>query len=96
MKSSGVYVELVNLGIYFGEDFDLWGRTVPEVMAFYRKTRETSAHARLLVEIDRLLTERAGDLDKAFAEIYGSSFDPILWGYTPAAFLKEVKKLLKA
>lgn len=79
---------------YFGQDFDLFGETVLEIVACYKKDCPYD-YENLVREIDSFRSEHPNDLDSAFEKDYGHDFDPVLWGYTTASFLEELKRLLK-
>ena len=79
-------------GVYFGQDFDLFGNTVQEVVSSYRN--DCPEYRNLPVELDSFTAEHPHDLDAAFERDFGSDFDPELWGYTTASFFNELKRLL--
>ncbi|NML31678.1 hypothetical protein HHL14_12625 [Paraburkholderia sp. G-4-1-8] len=95
MSSSKHYPSMDHLMItYFGQDFDLFGETVPEIVACYEKDSPYS-YANLIYEIDAFRNEHPNDLTIAFNQKYGSGFSPEPWGYTTASFLDEVQRLLR-
>jgi len=79
---------------YFGEDFDLFGNTIPEIVSRYRKDSPREFQHELINEIDLFMKEHPTDLGSAFKKNYGSSFNPNLWGHTAASFLGDLKRLL--
>ncbi|MFT4065331.1 contact-dependent growth inhibition system immunity protein [Paraburkholderia sp.] len=79
--------------VYFGQDFDLFGDTVPEIVSCYRRD-ESHRREDLIREIGSFIGEHPKDLDAAFERDYGSAFDPESWGHTTASFLDELKRLL--
>ncbi|WP_028226600.1 contact-dependent growth inhibition system immunity protein [Paraburkholderia ferrariae] len=81
-------------GAYFNQDFDLWGDTIPEIVACYKRDSPPDYHRELITEIDSFLDEHSKDLDSAFQRDCYSGFNPALWGYTTASFLDELKRLL--
>ncbi|MCC8405385.1 hypothetical protein LJ655_26620 [Paraburkholderia sp. MMS20-SJTN17] len=81
------------INVYFGQDFELFGDTVPEIVARYKRD-DSHRQADLIREIDSFVGEHPDDLDAAFERDHGSAFDPQLWGYTTSAFLDELKRLL--
>ncbi|SMG59388.1 contact-dependent growth inhibition system immunity protein [Paraburkholderia susongensis] len=94
MNSSERYPEMDRMfGIYFGQDFDLFGETVPEIVACYKKG-SPYRYQELIQEMNSFRGEHPDDLDSAFEKDYGRDFDPKLWGYTTASFFDELKRLL--
>ncbi|SMG59387.1 contact-dependent growth inhibition system immunity protein [Paraburkholderia susongensis] len=94
MNSSELYPEMDHIfAIYFGQDFDLFGETVPEIVACYKKDSPYH-YEKLLRELGAFRQEHPNDLDSAFEKDYGRDFDPKLWGYTTASFFDELKRLL--
>ncbi|MCC8391209.1 hypothetical protein LJ656_01295 [Paraburkholderia sp. MMS20-SJTR3] len=81
-------------GAYFGEDFDLFGDTIPEIISCYKNTNPRHYHHQLIDEINLFLHDHPNDLDAAFEKEYGSGFDPKLWGHTTISFLSELTRLL--
>ncbi|ADG15596.1 conserved hypothetical protein [Paraburkholderia atlantica] len=79
---------------YFGEDFDLFGGTIPEIVSSYKRDSPREYHHQLIKEIISFMNEHPMDLDDAFKMDYGASFNPKLWGHTTASFLDELKRLL--
>jgi len=81
-------------GAYFGQDFDLFGNTIPEIVAGYKQDASREYHHELINEINSFINEHPNDLDSEFEKDYGSGFDPKLWGHTTTSFLAELKRLL--
>ncbi|WP_240162771.1 MULTISPECIES: contact-dependent growth inhibition system immunity protein [unclassified Paraburkholderia] len=79
---------------YFGQDFDLFGNTIPEIVSCYKKDNPQERHNELINEINYFMDEHPNDLDSTFETKYGTEFDPALWGHTTASFLDELKRLL--
>ncbi|MCC8395493.1 hypothetical protein LJ656_23170 [Paraburkholderia sp. MMS20-SJTR3] len=95
MNSSKHYPEMDQFfSIYFGQDFDLFGRSVSEIVDSYKKN---SPHRfkNLILEIDSYRKEHIDDLAFAFEETYLTEFSPEPWGYTVTSFLDEIQRLLK-
>lgn len=80
-------------GVYFGQDFDLFGNTIPEIVSTYKN--DCPEYHNLPAELDAFTAEHPDDLDHAFEEDFGSGFDPVLWGHTTASFFDELKRLLR-
>jgi hypothetical protein len=81
-------------GAYFNEDFDIWGDSIEEIVACYKRDSQRKCHIEMIREIDCFVEEHSGDLDSAFNREYGRDFNPLLWGYTVASFFDELKRLL--
>ncbi|MCC8393559.1 hypothetical protein LJ656_13250 [Paraburkholderia sp. MMS20-SJTR3] len=95
MKSSDLYPEMDHMfSIYFGQDSDLFGASVPEIVACYKK--DSPHHcASLIREIDSFRSQHPNDLASAFEETYLRSFRPEPWGYTVTSFLDEIQRQLR-
>jgi len=83
------------LHAYFGEDFDLSGNTVEEIVGCYMGESSVEHHRALREEIARFRQAHPHDLDAAFLAAYEYDFDPPLWGHTTDSFLTEVDRLLR-
>ncbi|MEX3787064.1 contact-dependent growth inhibition system immunity protein [Paraburkholderia sp. BR14374] len=79
--------------VYFGQDFDLFGETIAEIVACYKKD-SPHTYSNLIHEINSFMDEHSADLDCAFERSYGAGFDPTLWGHTTESFLNELKRLM--
>ncbi|MBP2199557.1 contact-dependent growth inhibition system immunity protein [Pantoea cypripedii] len=80
------------IGIYFGQDYDLFDDSEeiePKIDAFLAASHKGMRHA-VIDDIDLFLKE-CDDVDKDFRAHYKRTFSPELWGTTPAAFLKLVR-----
>jgi hypothetical protein len=94
MNSSERYPAMEHIfNTYFGQDFDLFGATVAEIVACYKKDSPYD-HENLVREIDSFRVEHPHDLAIAFDQTYGHGFSPGPWGYTTALFLDETQRLL--
>ncbi|MCC8393562.1 hypothetical protein LJ656_13270 [Paraburkholderia sp. MMS20-SJTR3] len=78
--------------IYFGQDFDIFGSTVPEIVACYKQD-SPHRYPNLLRELELFRRAHSGDLDAAFIP-FRHGFRPEGWGYTVASFLDEVQRVL--
>ncbi|WP_322010598.1 contact-dependent growth inhibition system immunity protein [Paraburkholderia sp. J12] len=95
MEQEDKYPELSNfIQIYFGEDFDLWGNTMEEILALYRSESDPVARGTLRSEIDHFRHDNSFDLDASFKAAYGLFVNPVSWGHTTASFLDELKRFL--
>ena len=83
------------LRAYFGEDFDLSGNTVEEIVGCYKGGSPVEHHRALREEIARFRQAHPHDLDAAFLASYEYYLDPPLWGHTTDSFLTEVDRLLR-
>ncbi|NIF53440.1 contact-dependent growth inhibition system immunity protein [Burkholderia sp. Ax-1724] len=94
MSSSERYPEMDHIfSVYFGQDFDLFGETVPEIVVCYKK--DSPYHYKELNrEIDSFRSEHPNDLEAAFNQSFRDGFRPEGAGYTTASFLEELKRLL--
>jgi hypothetical protein len=83
-------------GGYLGQDYSLFGETIPEVVGCYVKENSADARQALIGEIHRFIEENDANLDEAFEQEYGFQFDPKLWGHTTRSFFQELEQLLCA
>jgi hypothetical protein len=83
------------LHIYFGQDFDLWGNTIEELVGCYKRDSPVKDHQALLEEIARFRQTHSQDLDAAFHSAYPNETNPAGWGHTTDSFLTEVERLLR-
>ncbi|NML30448.1 contact-dependent growth inhibition system immunity protein [Paraburkholderia antibiotica] len=79
---------------YFGQDFDLFGNTVSEIVECYKKGCPHN-YGDVIREIELFRNEHPNDLATAFEENFLSAFTPEPWGYTILSFLDEVERLLR-
>ncbi len=79
--------------VYFGQDFDLFGETVPEIVACYKKDSPYD-YENLIREIDTFRSEHPDNLDAVFKQLFRRGFRPEGLGYTTASFLDEIQRLL--
>jgi hypothetical protein len=95
-KKPPAYPELDQLlHVYFGEDFDLWGHTVEELVGCYKRDSPVSDHQILRDEIARFRQAHPNDLDEAFLDAYKNFFNPPPWNHTTDSFLTELDHLLR-
>ncbi|WP_028229580.1 contact-dependent growth inhibition system immunity protein [Paraburkholderia ferrariae] len=93
MSPSERYPEMDHLfTIYFGQDFDLFGATVPEIVACYKKDSPYH-YENLIREMDSFRKEHPDDLEAAFKP-FRRGFRPEGRGYTTASYLDEIRRLL--
>ncbi|NML34805.1 contact-dependent growth inhibition system immunity protein [Paraburkholderia antibiotica] len=95
MKYNDRYLVLSNfLEGYLGEEFELWGNTIEEIVAAYKRESQPLERLILVGQIDQFCRDHAANLDTAFKAAYGLTFNPVRWGHTTASFLEEVMRLL--
>ena len=95
-KGPPAYPEIDQLlHVYFGEDFDIWGNTIEELVGCYKRDSPIGDHQALLDEIASFRQAHPNDLDTAFLASYKNFFNPPLWGHTTDSFLTEVDRLLR-
>ncbi|WP_175923721.1 contact-dependent growth inhibition system immunity protein [Burkholderia latens] len=82
------------ISIYFGEDFDLFENTIPEIVANYIGCSTPSDREKLISQIDTFLARHPNDLSEAFDDAWIPQFSVRLWGHTARSFLDEIKDLL--
>ncbi|MBB5465707.1 hypothetical protein OKW30_002760 [Paraburkholderia sp. Clong3] len=78
----------------FHEDFDLFGNSVEELVSSYTENMPRSDIDALISDVDSFKAHYPDTLESEFKKRFGRQFDPVLWGYTTASFLDEVKRLL--
>lgn len=97
MVSGGKYPHLWQLVVvYFGQDFDLFGDTVEEIVSCYRQDSTRSVLEATVREITKFKSDHAGNLDPAIRTTFEKQFNPEPWGYTAEGFLDELVRLLRA
>ncbi|NML30449.1 hypothetical protein HHL14_06350 [Paraburkholderia sp. G-4-1-8] len=79
--------------LYFGQDFDLFGDTVPEIVESYKKDCPHH-YGDLIRELESFRSEHPDDLEFAFKRSFSHGFRPEGAGYTTASFLDEVQRVL--
>ncbi|MCC8395447.1 hypothetical protein LJ656_22935 [Paraburkholderia sp. MMS20-SJTR3] len=80
--------------IYFGQDFDIFGDTVEEIVLSY-KDDHRDHYLELIREIEQFRSEHPHDLDVAYTP-FSRGFRPEGRGYTIASFLQEILRILRA
>lgn len=95
-KTLPPYPELDQLlHVHFGQDYDIWGNTIGELVGCYKRDSPVSDHQILRDEIARFRQAHPNDLDEAFLAAYKNAFNPPLWNHTTDSFLTEVDRLLR-
>lgn len=96
MLSDTRYANLGQLIVaYFGEDSDLSGSNVAEIVACYKRESSQATCESVLREIDMFVRDNRLELDAGLTREFGNQFDPRLWGYTVDGFLDELARLLR-
>jgi hypothetical protein len=95
-KKPPVYPQIDQLlHVYFGQDYDIWGNTIEEIVGCYKRDSPIEFQQALLDEIARFRQAHPHDLDAAFLAAYEYDFDPPLWKHTTDSFLTELDRLLR-
>ncbi|MGO4766288.1 contact-dependent growth inhibition system immunity protein [Cupriavidus sp. 2KB_3] len=90
------YTELSHfLGIYFGQDYDLWGQNAEELIRAYICESDATMWKSMLLEIEAFRKNHVADLDAAFQREFDCAIDLTVWGFTIESFLEEVQRHLK-
>lgn len=89
------YFELWQLIVLFGEDYDLFGEAVEEITLSYAGECPKELREEIINQIDDFKRNNSGNIDAAFLKTFGRLGRHDMWGYTPSAFLDELKRLLK-
>ncbi|CAI0985485.1 Uncharacterised protein [Serratia entomophila] len=91
-----------NLGtlvrVFFGQDYDLFGESVEEILESYRDTENAETVQKTVDEATMLLTlyPEQQRLEAVFAELVEGEFAPAPWGHTVQSFLEKVISTLRA
>jgi hypothetical protein len=94
MSSSERYPAMDHIfSVYFGQDFDLFGQSVPEIVACYKKDSPHD-YENLIREIDTFRGKHLHDLDATFKQLFRRGFRPEGLGYTTTSFLDEICRVL--
>ncbi|AXV75563.1 MULTISPECIES: contact-dependent growth inhibition system immunity protein [Ralstonia solanacearum species complex] len=89
------YYELWQLISLFGEDFDLFGETIEEIVTSYKKGCSKDLQGKIIIQIDKFMADNKENLDGAFVDSFGLQCAPVLWGHTTASFLDVLKTLMQ-
>lgn len=89
------YFELWQMTAHFGEDFDLFGETVEEIVASCKQDLSADFIRNVILQIDEFKAENKENTDVAFVKTFGELGHVNMWGHTPASFLDELKRLLQ-
>ena len=88
------YPEMKHIfSIYFGQDFDLFGNTIPEIVSCYKKDAPYH-YEKLIQELADFRKEYPNNLDVVFKGSFCEEFSPEGWGHTAASFLDEIQHAL--
>jgi hypothetical protein len=83
------------IGMCFGQDFDLWGNSVPEIVSTYKDGSDANEWDAISNDINNFRLNYSNNLDSAFKKLYGNYIDPKSWDHTTDSFLSELQRLLK-
>ncbi|WP_231572333.1 contact-dependent growth inhibition system immunity protein [Pantoea eucalypti] len=83
-------------GFFFGQDYDLFGETVEEILDSYLETENPKTAAKVCQEAEYLLSSNDQVLTETFESISQGEFYPEPWGETVRTFLEKIKSHLSA
>ncbi|MBK5014074.1 contact-dependent growth inhibition system immunity protein [Pantoea sp. S62] len=81
--------------VFFGQDYDLFGETVEEVLDSYLETENPKAAEKVCQEAEYLLSLNDQALIEAFQSISQGEFNPEPWGETVRTFLEKINSYLR-
>ncbi|AMG58579.1 contact-dependent growth inhibition system immunity protein [Pantoea vagans] len=81
--------------VFFGQDYDLFGETVEEVLDSYLETENPKTAEKVCQEAEYLLSLNDQALIKAFQSISQGEFNPEPWGETVRTFLEKINSYLR-
>ncbi|WP_033852526.1 contact-dependent growth inhibition system immunity protein [Yersinia wautersii] len=78
--------------VFFGQDYDLFGEGIDEILASYRNTENQQTIQKTIDEANMLLTAypEEKELELEFADLAEGEFSPASWGYNVQSFLEKV------
>jgi len=82
--------------VFFGQDYDLFGETVEEVLDSYLETENPKTAEKVCQEAEYLLSLNDQALIEAFQSISQGEFNPEPWGETVRTFLEKIKNYLQS
>lgn len=82
--------------VFFGQDYDLFGETVEEVLDSYLETENQKTAEKVCKEAENLLSLNDEALTEEFETISQGEFYPEPWGETVRTFLEKIKSHLRA
>lgn len=81
--------------VFFGQDYDLFGETVEEVLDSYLETENPKTAEKVCQEAEYLLSLNDQVLIEAFQSISQGEFNPEPWGETVRTFLEKINNYLR-
>ena len=81
--------------VFFGQDYDLVGETVEEVLDSYLETENPKTAEKVCQEAEYLLSLNDQALIEAFQSISQGEFNPESWGETVRTFLEKINSYLR-
>lgn len=81
--------------VFFGQDYDLFGEGIDEILASYRNTENQQTIQKTIDEANMLLTAypEEKELELEFTDLAEGEFSPASWGITSNLFLKKLSLL---
>lgn len=81
--------------VFFGQDYDLFGEGIDEILASYRNTENQQTIQKTIDEANMLLTAypEEKELELEFTDLAEGSFLPLHGGITSNLFLKKLSLL---
>lgn len=77
--------------VFFGQDFDIFGETIDEIMESYLDTENEYAFRSIMDQATQLLAINDDDeLNSIMVSLAENEFEPRLWGETWRSFLQKV------
>ncbi|AJJ58651.1 hypothetical protein DN756_00740 [Yersinia pseudotuberculosis] len=78
--------------VFFGQDYDLFGEGIDEILASYRNTENQQTIQKTIDEANMLLTAypEEKELELEFADLAEGEFSPASWGYNVQSFLEKI------
>jgi len=80
---------------FFGQDYELFGETVEEVLDSYLETENPKTAEKVFQEAEYLLSLNDQALIEAFQSISQGEFNPEPWGETVRTFLEKINSYLR-
>ncbi|MCJ7925929.1 MAG: contact-dependent growth inhibition system immunity protein [Pantoea vagans] len=81
--------------VFFGQDYDLFGETVEEILDSYLETENPKTAEKVCQEAEYLLSLNDQALIEAFQSISQGEFNPEPWGETVRTFLEKINSYLR-
>ncbi len=82
------------LGAWFNQDFDLFGSTIEEIVAEFKRSATPGEAAVICRDIDQFLHDHGAAAGRGFAEAFEIDVDPLGFAPTIQAFLLTIREQL--